>query len=324
MNDLYTTIAEYLGTSVGLVEKGITTLFIFLVLWLLRRLTLGIVARQTDDSRTRYNWSKGTRYIVYVIGALWIGRVWFEGIASLATYLGLLSAGLAVALKDPIASIAGWIFILWRRPFEVGDRIEIGTHAGDVIDQRIFQFTILEIGNWVDADQSTGRIIHVPNGKVFTEDIANYTKAFTYIWDEIAVLVTFESDWRRAKGLLSEIIESQNDLQEGARQRLREASSRYMIFYNKLTPKVYTSVEASGVNLQVRYLTEPRRRRTRKEALWEEILEVFSGEETIDFAYPTQRITLDDDVHQGERVRRATGGSAEGNGPGEGEGGGDR
>ena len=303
LNELYRTIAEHLGTSVGFVEKCVSTIGVLLILWLLRSIVLKVVARQTDDSRTRYSWSKGTRYVVYVVGLLWIGRIWFEGIASIATYLGLLSAGLAVALKDPIASIAGWVFIIWRRPFDVGDRIQIGEHSGDVIDQRIFQFTILEIGKWVDADQSTGRIIHIPNGKVFTEDVANYTKAFTYIWDELKVLVTFESDWKRAKQILTEIVTRQDDLQEGARQRLREASSRYMIFYNKLTPKVYTSVEESGIALHIRYLTEPRRRRTRDEDLWEAILDAFSVEPAIDFAYPTQRITFDDDVHQGERVR---------------------
>ena len=79
-------------------------------------------------------------------------------------------------------------------------------HAGDVIDIRLFQFSINEIGNWVDADQSTGRIIHIPNGIVFTEPQANYTAGFQYIWNEIPVLVTFESDWKKAKQILTDIV----------------------------------------------------------------------------------------------------------------------
>ena len=74
-----------------------------------------------------------------------------------------------------------------------------------LIDLRIFQFTLMEIGNWVDADQSTGRIVHVPNGSVFVTPLANYAKGFQYIWNEIPVLVTFESDWRRAKEILEGI-----------------------------------------------------------------------------------------------------------------------
>ncbi|HAW79639.1 MAG TPA: mechanosensitive ion channel protein MscS, partial [Balneola sp.] len=68
-------------------------------------------------------------------------------------YFGLLSAGLAIALKDPVTDLAAWMFIIWRKPFDVGDRIELGKSKGDVIDIRPFKFTILEIGNWVDADQ---------------------------------------------------------------------------------------------------------------------------------------------------------------------------
>ena len=94
-----------------------------------------------------------------------------------------------------------------RRPFALGDRIQIGKHSGDVIDIRFFQFTINEIGNWVDADQSTGRIIHIPNGKVFTEAQANFTQGFSHIWNEIGVLVTFESDWEKAKNILEKIVE---------------------------------------------------------------------------------------------------------------------
>ena len=73
------------------------------------------------------------------------------------------------------------------------------TTKGDVIDIRVFQFSILEVGNWVDADQSTGRIINIPNGKVFTETMVNYTTGFEYIWNEMPVLVTFESEWEKAK-----------------------------------------------------------------------------------------------------------------------------
>ncbi len=289
LDRIITWIAQTLSLTEGVVVKLLITIIALIALWGLRRVVLKVVRRNITDHRARYNWNKGTAYVIYIIGALLISRVWFEGVQSIATYLGLVSAGLAIALKDPIANMAGWLFIIWRRPFEVGDRIQIGDHAGDVIDQRIFQFTLLEIGNWVDADQSTGRIIHIPNGKVFTHDQANYTKAFSYIWDEVSVQITFESDWKKARQILQEIAERQDDLQETARERLREASSRYMIFYNKLTPIVYVSVRESGVMLQARYLCEPRRRRFRKNQFWEAILEAFNAEPDIAFAYPTQR-----------------------------------
>ena len=76
----------------------------------------------------------------------------------MSTFLGLLSAGVAIALKDPLVNLAGWGFIVWRKPFGIGDRIQLGDSRGDVIDQRIFMFTLMEIGNWVDAERSTGRV----------------------------------------------------------------------------------------------------------------------------------------------------------------------
>lgn len=133
-------------------------------------------------------------------------ELWSGSFVSFSTYLGLLSAGLAIALKDLVINIAAWGFILTRRPFEVGDRIEIGQISGDVIDQRIFQFTLMEIGNWVKGDQSTGRIIHIPNQQVFTMPLANYNKGFQYIWNELNIVVTFESNWEKAKKLLMKLL----------------------------------------------------------------------------------------------------------------------
>ena len=193
-------------------------------------------------------------------------------------------------MKDLISDIAGWAFILIRRPFTLGDRIQIGDTAGDVIDVRVFQFTILEIGNWVDADQSTGRIIHIPNGKIFNESLANFSKGFQYIWNEIPVLITFESNWEKAKEILTKIILRHTEhLTKKAERKVKQASRKFMIHYAVLTPNVYTCIKASGVQLSIRYLCEPRRRRNSTHAIWEDILKEFAQCSDIDFAYPTQR-----------------------------------
>ena len=184
----------------------VASLAAIVVLWLARRFVLSVAFSRIDHHAHRYRWRKTSTAITVLLGAVVIGRIWFEAVGSVATVLALISAGLAIALKDPLTDMAGWIFIVWRRPFSVGDRIEIGNVAGDVIDLRLFQFTVLEIGNWVAADQSTGRLVHIPNARVFTEPQANFTQGFAYIWNELPVLVTFESDWRKAKELLREIV----------------------------------------------------------------------------------------------------------------------
>jgi small-conductance mechanosensitive channel len=189
-----------------------------------------------------------------------------------------------------VANLAGWAFIVWSRPFEVGDRVQIGSHAGDVIDLHLLQFTLNEIGNWVDADQSTGRIIHVPNGRVLSEPIANYDKGFRYIWNEIPVTVTFESNWKKAKQILEGVAERHAEhLTEQLERDLLEASRQYLIAYTKLTPIVYTKAASDGVCLTLRYLIRSRFRRGSENAIWQDVLEAFAAAPDIDFAYPTAR-----------------------------------
>ena len=288
--DLQSWLASFHGIPPEIQRKLIITAVVLVMLWILRRFTLRIVWKQTEDVNIRYMWRKGSTYAAFVLALIVMGLIWFRWFGSLGTFLGLVSAGLAIALKDLIAGIAGWFFILWRRPFGLGDRIQIGSLCGDVVDIRIFMFTILETGNWVDADQSTGRVIHVPNGMILSTPLMNYTGAFKYIWDELPVLVTFESHWEDAKRILQEIADRHAaDIAEEARRHLKETARKYLIRYRKLTPTVYTKVVDSGVLLTIRYLVEPRRRRGTAQAMWEDILRAFATREDIDFAYPTTR-----------------------------------
>jgi len=303
-----TELLQWLQSESGLppvvFAKVLKTLAALLCVVIVRTILAAIIHRRTDDVRARYRASKAATYSITLLGVLFIGSIWFSGFRSFSTYMGLLSAGVAIALKDPLASIAGWLYILGRRPFEVGDRISIGEHSGDIIDLRLFRFAMLEIGNWVDADQSTGRIIHIPNSQVFTSPIANYTSGFQYIWNELPVLITFESDWRKAKKILGSIAaEHFTATSEKAGKAIRKAARSQMIMYSKLTPRVWTQVADSGVMLTIRYLCDPRQRRSTAELLWEHILDEFGKTGDIDFAYPT--IRRYSEPEEGKKARSA-------------------
>jgi small-conductance mechanosensitive channel len=269
------------------------TLLILLVLWLIRRGILQVVFRRTEDIKTRYSWRKVSGYVLFFLWVILLAPLWIDNSAGLTTYLGLVSAGVAISLRDPLTNLAGWAFILWRHPFRIGDRIQIGEHAGDVIDVRIFQFSLMEIRNWVEADQSTGRIIHIPNAEVFSSPLANYSHGFNYIWNEIPILITFESDWEKAKGILIEIAERHNVKPEQLSDQNNVVDEEYLIFYKHLTSTVYTSVSESGVKLTVRYLCDPRQRRSSIQTIWEDVLKAFSEHPDISLAYPTYRYVGD-------------------------------
>ena len=284
------TILEYLQINQRLFNKIELSVFILLILLLGKIVANRVIRRKIDNPKRKYHLNRVILYVYTILVIILVGHIWISGIQSLTTFLGLASAGLAIALHDTIANIAGWLFIITRKPFTVGDRIQIGETSGDVIDIRVFQFSLIEIGNWVEADQSTGRIVHVPNSKVLREPLSNYQIGFNYIWNEIPVLLTFESNWKKAKEILNRIAHDKTEnLSEDAQQQIRCAAEKYLIFYNTLTPIIYTSVKESGVMLTIRYIVKPRQRRTTEELVWESILDAFAEESDIELAYPTTR-----------------------------------
>lgn len=289
------------------VRSLIATILILAFGWLANYIARLVIRKNVKDDRQQFLLTKNVRYILGFIAFFLIGRLWLDGFQSIATYLGLLSAGLAIALKDIVADFAAWLFLLWKRPFDIGDRIEIGPHKGDVIDKRVFKFTIVEIGNWVDAEQSTGRVIHIPNHRVFLDPIANYTTGFEFIWNELTVNLTFDSNWKKAKQLLQEIANRHaTEITPEAERQIRETKQEYMITYKYLTPTVYTSVGPNGIRLTVRYLTHPRRRRGSEQMIWEDILTTISTHDDIRIAYQTVRI-----VDQATQIKPLTSDSNE-------------
>ncbi len=287
--------SEYLNIPPELLQKLLASLVIFLELSFVKILTNILVKRKIGDVKHAYYWRRFIVYAYTVLLIVLVGRIWIEGIGSLSTFLGLTSAGIAIAMHDLFANVAGWAFIMWRKPLKPGDRIQIGELAGDVIDIRLFQFSIVEIGNWIDADQSTGRIIHIPNSKVLKEPLANYHEGFEYIWHEIPVLVTFESDWKKTKDILAKIVaENTEHLSEGAAEQIRNAARKYFIFFHKLTPIVYTTVKDNGVLLTIRHIVKPRQRRGVEQKIWEAILVEFARHDDVDLAYPTTRVYFEE------------------------------
>jgi small-conductance mechanosensitive channel len=286
-----TWIHETIGLSSEAQGRLLATAMTILVLSAARVLVLRVVARRgSGDVKASYRWSKGTAYVTYSLMFLMVGRIWLESFASLATVIGLVSAGVAVALKEPLMNVAGWLFLVWRKPFELGDRIELGSFRGDVVDQGLFTFSLMEIGNWVDADDRTGRLLLVPNGLVFNQVLSNYNKGWIdQIWNELSVTVTFESDWRAAKGLLTQIAQTRGSQHDSVEGDMREKGHQYFVLTASLDPRVFVTIQDNGVRLTVRYLCTPFDRRSSAELIWEDILSAVGERDDIAFAYPTTR-----------------------------------
>ena len=168
-------INETLGISAGAQTKLLVSVIAVVALLIIRWFALRALHKRLEQSDVVYRSGKALTYATTFAIALALAWIWIDAFSNVATYLGLASAGIAIALSDVLKNMAGWAYIVVRRPFRVGDRVEIMGTIGDVIDIRLFRFTLAEVGNWVDADQAPGRWFHVPSGILFTYQIANYT-----------------------------------------------------------------------------------------------------------------------------------------------------
>lgn len=272
------------------------TVLIVAILWGIKKTAFKIIGSKREETELKkfYHWRKTVQYTIVFLGFLLIGNIWINNFQSITTFLGLLSAGIAIALKDIFINMAGWMFILWRRPFDIGDRIQIGEFKGDVVDTRVFQFSILEVGNWVDAEQATGRIIHVPNGIVFSSPQANYSQGFDYIWNEQQINISLDSDYKRAKLILTEMLDNIFSKEYKEIQiALKRAQREHFISFTQYKPTVYAKIHERGIQLSLRYLCNPRKRRFSEHLITETIIEQFKKERDVKIVYPITSVILE-------------------------------
>jgi len=270
---------------------AVITALILFVAWIIKKIIVSNVNKYVDNVNTKHSYRKLTSYILWVISIFLIGIVWLHNI-NVGMIFSIVGAGLVISLSELIMNIASWILIMIRKPFEIGDRLEIGEIKGDVVDIGPNFVTMLELDGWVSDEQSTGRIVHIPNNLVLKSSSYNYTKGFNFIWDEIKITITFESDYQKAKKVCQKYLDNFHESwAKNLEKKIRRAQNTYAISYKNLTPIVYVKVVENGIRLNLRFLVEPHRRREAENMLYQQILDNFAKEKGITFAYNTMRVT---------------------------------
>jgi len=268
-------IFDFFSTNIT-AQKALASVVLIVVNILAVQIMSKILFKTIKDTTTYYNLRKRFYYLFTVILFIMIYLVWSESNTNIMTYMGFISAGIAIALREIFTNIAAWFIIIFQKPFEVGDRIHVNSITGDIIDIRLFQIVLVEVSSKEYGEQSTGRIVHVPNNFLFTHAVTNANKGFEYIWNEIEVRIALDSNWAVAKQILFDIINVHSlHLTNEAEEKLYEASKKYMIYYHNLTPIVYLNVKPGYIELNVRYLCEPRQARVTENQIWQDILNAF-------------------------------------------------
>lgn len=288
-HSLFTIILDFIQ------QKAFGILLSVVIIIAVGKIISNTVSRYVKHERKKHSIIKWTRYITVGFVVLWILLLYNSHVQKdtpfYLFFIGMILAGVAISLRNVFSNIVAWVVIVSGKGFSNGDRIKLGSISGDVIDVGLLRTIIAEIGDWVDADQSTGRLISVPNNVVLEKEIINYTQGYDFIWDEMRVLITFESNWQKAEKIINDIAyEDFDQKKEQIQERLKKVKRKYFLRFNYITPKVYVAIKDSGVELALRYMVRARRRRTIEDTVSREILSQFDRENDIDFAYPTMRI----------------------------------
>ncbi|TDD77418.1 mechanosensitive ion channel family protein [Flavobacterium caseinilyticum] len=200
---------------------------------------------------------------------------WYTALVS----FGIVSLILGFALQNLIISFFGWLYILIRKPYEVGDRIRIGNVYGDVINVSYIDTTLWEFnGDYLSGDHPSGRIIRFANSKVFNEYVYNYSwPLFPFIWNELSLFISYDSDFKFTSDTIKRIVET--EIGEAMVKRVKRFKTILKntpvdeLDVNEFPSVILKAHSNTWIEVVVRYLVEPKKSGQVKKRLFDVVME---------------------------------------------------
>lgn len=260
------------------VGRWISVLVVIVLVVALRRMAQHYVGARISDSTNRYRVNKGFTLLGYVLIVLALVTIFSDRLTGLTVAFGVAGAGIAFALQEVIASVAGWVAISFGRFYSPGDRVQLGGIKGDVIDIGILRTTLMEIGQWVDGDLYNGRIVRIANSYVFKDPVFNYSADLPFLWDEIKVPVRYGCDWQFAKDTLGRILQEEcGETAPAFRGAWAKAVQKYALEDARIDPLVTIVANDNWIEMTGRYIVDFRARRSTKDRIFTRLLEAVDG-----------------------------------------------
>ena len=253
-----------LGEYVSFFQKLVLGSMLISIVYLLNRLLRKILLKRINDQSSAYNFKSLLNFLtfllIFVIAVSLIFANWYATLVS----FGLVSLILGLALQNPLTSLFGWMYLLIRKPYEVGDRIKIGNVFGDVMNVGYFDTTLWEFrGDYLSGDHPSGRIIKFANSRIFSEYIVNYSwPLFPFIWNEVKFYVSYSSDFDFISQSVTKI--AADEVGEAMMRRVKRlkrilAGSLVRKLEIKEKPSViFTAHNNTWIEVTVRFLVEPK------------------------------------------------------------------
>ena len=252
----------------SIIKFLIIILFVFFIINYLRK----YLKKKIPNLTVRYKSQKGVEIIGYIV-LLIIIIIYFTGtIKDFTVIIGLFTAGLAFTLQELILSIAGSVYIFLVKVYTPGDRIEINGIKGDVIDVDSIYTTMMEIGQWVNSDNYTGRIVKLSNAFVFKGPVYNYSQDFPFIWDEFNLPIRYGSNIDLAKSIIIKTAtETLSEYTMNSKAQWNAVVNKYYIEDAQVDPTLAITLTDNWIQFNLRYIVDFKKRRLTKHVLHDKI-----------------------------------------------------
>jgi small-conductance mechanosensitive channel len=246
------------------------------------------IRKRVKEAKTRYSLRKAVSILTLATFLVTFASIWIGETQNILITFGLVGAGVAIAVQDVFKNFVGGLMLFVNGVYHVGDRVEINGKFGDVIDVGILYTTLMETREWVSGDQATGRLTIIPNGMVLSGVIQNYTRDFDFIWDEISLPITYDSDWNAANSLILDIVKRETkDIVENAEKNMTQIEEKYYFTKRSLQPAIFVSLTDNWITFEVRYITEVWQRRVLHDKISRLILSEIEKSEKVKIASAT-------------------------------------
>lgn len=254
------------------IQKLSLSLFLITVIFLLSKIVAKLIHTQIQTEGDRYNLFRITRFLAIVFSLIVVASFLFQNLLAAAATFGLLSLVLGFALQAPITSFIAWVYLVFRRSYLVGDRIQINGLRGDVIEISYLDTSILECsGDYLVNDRRSGRIIRFPNSLILREEIINYSGPdVPFIWNETAIQIAYTSDLQFVENCLLE--SSLRDFQERYSERAKDKPTIW-------APAVYFRINSyAWMEAVISYPVEPEDTTGRRNRILKYVLPLLNAE----------------------------------------------
>jgi small-conductance mechanosensitive channel len=264
---------------IPLAQKIVLGVMLVSFVLLAARLVKKIVNRKIEDKTTVFNFNRVADLFASLLILLIVLSLLFANWYATMVSFGIVSLILGLALQNPLTSFFGWLFILIRKPYEVGDRIRIGNVYGDVINVSYFDTTLWEFrGDYLSGDHPSGRLIRFANSKVFSEYVFNYSwPLFPFIWNELSLFISYDSDLKFVKETIKHVVET--EIGEAMVRRVKRFKKILgetpvdELDVNEYPSVLFGAHSNAWIEVTVRYLVEPKSSGKVKQRLFSAVMD---------------------------------------------------